>query len=181
MISDFSFAKECFDYIDGGLVWKERPAHHFKSERAQKSFNTKHKGKKAGTKMKRKCGNFYLKVTLDGQQTGAHRVVWLLHHGDWPKNEIDHVNGDSLDNRIENLRDVTKSENMRNTKISKRNNSGVVGVRFVKPREGYWTADIGVDGRSIGLGSFKTFDEAVKARKDAERKYGYHENHGRAF
>jgi hypothetical protein len=99
-------------------------------------------------------------------------------YGEWPNHEIDHINGDSLDNRICNLRDVTSQGNNRNMSLAKTNTSGVCGVRYKKDRS-KWVALITLNNRQTHLGYYQDFFEAVCARKSAERKYGFHENHGR--
>jgi hypothetical protein len=120
----------------------------------------------------------YLQGNLSGQCLKAHRVAWAIVHGEWPE-FIDHINGDTRDNRLANLRDVTKAENARNAKLSKANLCGVAGVYHVK-RTGRWAARIKVDGKSIWLGEYPSMDEAAKVRAKAQRDYGFHPNHGRA-
>lgn len=88
--------------------------------------------------------------------------------------QVDHINGDSLDNRKENLRICTVSENNKNRPISKLNKSGATGVGWHKKgnRGEYgWKAYIKVDKKLINLGFFDSFDEALRARLDAEEKY----------
>jgi hypothetical protein len=99
-------------------------------------------------------------------------------HGEFPTYQIDHIDGDGLNNRLENLRDVTQLENLRNMTLYRNNTSGRIGVCFVK-REGKWCAQIGTKSGSKHLGHFSNFDDAVTARKAAEVELGYHENHGR--
>ena len=66
----------------------------------------------------------------------AHRLAWLMTYGDWPKEFIDHINGDPSDNRIANLREVTFSENLQNQRrAQKRSKSGLLGVSFHKARQ----------------------------------------------
>jgi hypothetical protein len=91
---------------------------------------------------------------------------------------IDHINGDSMDNRIDNLRLVTHKENSLNKKLSSNNKSGVVGVSK-NSRNKKWKADITYNNQKYYLGEFNNFDDAVKVRKAAEIKYGFHKNHGR--
>lgn len=103
-----------------------------------------------------------------------------MHYGEWPSQFLDHVNGDPTDNRIANLREVTNQENCKNKSINRNNKSGVIGV-FFYDHGGYqyWVAYIRAEGRHIGLGYFKRYEDAVAARKQAEIDYGYHHNHGR--
>lgn len=114
---------------------------------------------------------------LNGRKFKTHRAVWAVVHGHWPDGEIDHIDHCKTNNRIENLRVVRKVDNMRNRPISKRNKHGVFGV-FFSERLRKWCAMIGVEGRTKYLGIYKEFEDAVAARKAAEREYGYHENHG---
>ena len=91
---------------------------------------------------------------------------------------MDHINGNPTDNRLVNLRAATQSTNMRNRRISKNNTSGFHGVYWDKVKN-TWRVQIQVDGKHKYLGRHKELDDAVRARKQAEVKYGYHENHGR--
>lgn len=83
---------------------------------------------------------------------------------------VDHINGNTLDNRRKNLRVVTNSENIRKGKIRTNNRSGITGVSFDKERK-RWLAEIKIMYKHIHLGRFKTKKEAIKARKEAEKKY----------
>lgn len=93
-----------------------------------------------------------------------------LHKLLFPYDIIDHKNHNKADNRKENLRIVTSSKNSMNRKISKNNSSGVTGVCWHKKSQ-RWVARITVDNHRIELGSFSNFEDAVKARKEAEEKY----------
>lgn len=108
----------------------------------------------------------------------AHRIAWLLHYGSWPNGEIDHINGDTSDNRIANLRDVSHQENQKNQKLRSTNKTGITGVRPHKYHN-QWAAEITVDGKNKYLGLYPHLFEAACARKSAERRHGYHINHGR--
>lgn len=111
----------------------------------------------------------------------AHRIAWLLHYGHWPKYTIDHIDGDGTNNKMENLRDVPIGENLKNTRKRKCNNiddNPYPGVSR-RVRRKPWRVKIGVEGKVIYLGSFSTAEEAISAKKDAEKKYGFHPNHGR--
>jgi len=121
----------------------------------------------------------YRVIKLNKVRYYAHRLIWLYLHGSFPLHQIDHINGRRDDNREFNIRDVTGSENMKNQKRPKCNNSGVVGVYWFKSFS-KWAACIKVNNKQKHLGSFDEFDDAVCARKDAEIKYGFSKNHGRA-
>ena len=142
----------------------------------RRGWNRKYAGKPALTYL---CAG-YLSGTLLGSAVLAHRVAWLLHYGEWPAGQIDHINGDRTDNRIENLRVVTATENNRNRKVPKTNISGRIGVSRSSRSPGRWQAFIKKDGKSRYLGSYRSVEEASEARQKAERALGYHENHGRA-
>lgn len=83
--------------------------------------------------------------------------------------EVDHINGNKWDNRKANLRIVSHADNMKNRKLNKNNKSGYTGVK--ETRCGTWNAQIFCDGKYIGLGTYKTKEEAVAARKAGEEKY----------
>jgi hypothetical protein len=106
-----------------------------------------------------------------------HQAIWAMIYGYWPT-EIDHINGNGLDNRLKNLREVTHQENGKNTKRRKNNSSGVTGVYWCS-ETCKWVARIGVDSRTICLGSYDSFDDAVVVRKWAEAEFNFHPNHGR--
>lgn len=135
------------------------------------------KGSLAGYVVEYPHGLKYLRLRIGGQKHQAHRVIWALVYGAWPVNHIDHVDGNGLNNRIENLRDVVPGENAKNRKRYDRNSSGVSGVSW---RYNKWVARIRVNGSLIHLGSFAEFSDAVDARKTAEAKYGFHVNHGQS-
>lgn len=121
----------------------------------------------------------YLQIIFKGKIYLLHRVAWLLSTGSWPSGYIDHVNGVRDDNRVINLRDVSRSENQQNAKMNSKNTSGVVGVRW-RNRYGRWEAQITANGRKIYLGRFDDLASASAARKVAEREHGFHPNHGRS-
>ena len=120
----------------------------------------------------------YVAVTINGIRYLAHRVVWLLHHGEWPKRSLDHIDHNKCNNKIENLREVDQLTNSKNVGKQKRNTSGVVGVYWRKDAQ-KWAAKVRVNGVLISLGSFKDKDVAIQVRKQAEIEYGFHPNHGK--
>jgi hypothetical protein len=108
----------------------------------------------------------------------AHRVAWALHTGAWPDAQIDHQDGDKLNNAISNLRSVTQWENTKNAALSSHNTSGVTGVAFDK-RSGKWRARVHHNYRDVFCRLYSTKEEAIAARRVAEKDYGFHQNHGR--
>jgi hypothetical protein len=96
----------------------------------------------------------YRRILVSGKKYLAHRLVWLYVTGEWPAGWIDHANGDASDNRFENLRQATPSENSRNKKVRNDNSSGLKGVNWHKKNKRY-AAKIEVDGVSAHLGYFK--------------------------
>ncbi len=170
---------KCLTYDkETGLLYHNpaRPIETFASKRGYARWLTRFSGKPLQSKTK--AG--YIKITLsvDGCiYTGsAHRVIWFLESGFWPKYTIDHINGDRADNRVSNLRDVEHSVNCRNQK-RKKNNSGYMGVWY-RAEMGKYRATIYVDGRTKHLGYFPTLDDAISARVSAQETEGYHQNHG---
>lgn len=135
------------------------------------SNNTK-KGDIAGS-LNKHIG--YLEVSICKNSFLAHRLIWKLVNNEEPE-QIDHINHIREDNRLCNLRAATNQINCRNRSLQTNNTSGVSGVGFKSNR---WVSRIKVDGKEIYLGRFRNKEDAVKTRKDAEIKYGYHPNHGR--
>ena len=120
-------------------------------------------------------GKEYLTVSINGKRLLLHRLVFLYMTGSFPKNDVDHIDGNGTNNRWANLRDVTRLENSRNRRLSSDNKSGISGVMIFQNK---WYVRIGLKGGKVELGYFHDFFEACCARKSAEIKYGYHPNHG---
>jgi len=119
----------------------------------------------------------YIRIFVCGKLYYAHRLAWLYIYGEFPKHQIDHINHIKDDNRMINLRKATSRENKKNAPLRKDNKSGVVGVCIHK-RSQKWSAEIKVNGKKVHLGLFEHKVDAAKTRKEAEIKYGFHENHG---
>lgn len=99
---------------------------------------------------------------IKGKLYLAHRVAWVLVHGEWPEQDIDHINGNPLDNRLENLRSVPHTANMFNRKKYANNTSGFKGVVFHKGSQ-KWTASITANNKAKFLGNFDRKEDAAKA------------------
>lgn len=107
-----------------------------------------------------------LQTPIGGKAHYVHRLVWLYHHDAWPADQLDHINGNKLDNRIENLREATGLENLQNRWVGNAGTrGGLLGVswdgRKVDGRP--WRARIMRDGRSTSLGYYPTPEEAHEA------------------
>ncbi|MFW0989056.1 HNH endonuclease [Cronobacter sakazakii] len=124
------------------------------------------KGKVAGYEM---TGG-YVGIFFNKKLYKAHRLAWPFTHGELPSGEIDHINCNKKDNRINNLRVVTTAENLRNRGMQKRNTSGVKGVNRKKGRRG-WEVRIGVNHRRLFLGTFDDIELAELVAKEARAKY----------
>lgn len=103
------------------------------------------------------------------------RLVWALHHGDPGQQDIDHINGNKLDNRIENLRAVSRTENNQNRRTAQINNktSGINGVYFDASR-GKWAASLNLNGRKVFFERYDTKEAAIAGRQWAEKTYFTH-------
>lgn len=118
----------------------------------------------------------YLRISVGGQRYLAHRLALIYMNGACGP-EVDHIDGDRSNNVIGNLREVDRRQNGKNRRLSEANTSGVTGV-YPHRATGKWKATITVDYKTIYLGLFATKAKAIDARKQAERRYGFHENHG---
>ena len=179
-----------YEYVDsrlryepetGLLFWKEKLPAHGETKRQvsyRGRWNKRFSGQETGYEY-RDGRTSYKQVNINNKNYLAHRLAWLIYYKEWPKKNIDHINGNGIDNRIKNLRDASQQENLRNARMQSNNSSGVRGVSFDRRRQ-VWLARIKISGKSKHLGYFTNFDEAVETRKHAERKHNFHKNHGRA-
>jgi hypothetical protein len=112
----------------------------------------------------------YLMVSIHGRDMLAHRVIWLMTTGEWPDRDIDHEDGDGLNNQLSNLRLATESQNLANSKKRSDNSTGWKGVSFNKGF-GRYIAQIGANGKKYYLGHFATAEDAHAAYVEAAKKY----------
>ena len=125
--------------------------------------------RKAGAKAGSIDSYGYLQLSINSKRYKAHRIVWLLIYGSWPNGEIDHIDGDKLNNRITNLRDVSSQINAWNRTLAQKNNS--TGYRGVTKHRNKFMADIKVCGKKIYLGLFDTPELAHQAYLQAKTKH----------
>ena len=137
-----SEAKKILDYdpCTGILYWKSR------------------NGRIAGYKSSQQ----YISLNINRVRYAAHRIAWLIQTGDFPKNEIDHINGIRSDNRWENLREANRKQNCENRAVQKNNTSGYVGVYWLKNCK-KWCARIKHNKKYVPLGLFDDKRDAAEA------------------
>ena len=154
----FAFLSECFepDFSVGVLRWKKRPVAHFLTFPFWERDVLKRAGRIAGHKHVKG----YLSVFIDiyGKKTSLqqHRILWILKHGAWPDDQIDHINCNKSDNRMENMREANNSQNMRNRGPTRKGLKGVTR----RTDSNAFQAQISINGRNVYLGSFNTEEEA---------------------
>lgn len=112
----------------------------------------------------------YIYIRVDKKHYPAHRLAWLCIEGRWPQDELDHTNLVKSDNRRENLREATRTENNWNRPRRSNNTSGYKGVSYFK-RNDKWRAQIKVNGKVLHLGYFDTAEEAAEAYARAAKLY----------
>lgn len=129
-------------------------------------------GKRADTCMTIGYKRVRVKIGEKKHEFLAHRLAWFMVNGDWPEGEIDHINGMRDDNRLINLRSVTRAENAKNIKLRSDNSSGFLGV--IRHQSGW---KVCISNKYIGYTG--CLGKAIAMRKNAEQGMNYHKNHGR--
>lgn len=164
-----------YDPETGLLFWKARPlgmfSHTPNPARAYRTWNTRFSGAEAGW-----AKDGYINITLSGQKLRGHRVAWAVYHGEWPDDQIDHINGIRDDNRICNLRDVSPTVNCQNRHMDRRNKSGHTCVFKIRNR---WRADVRLNGTVYRLGSFDCPKKASEAVRLKHAELGFTDRHGK--
>lgn len=154
--------KELFDYADGCLYWKKKRRPRIKA------------GDEAGWTDE----GGYKRVIINGKTYFVHKLVWEYHGLHIPDGmQIDHINHNQWDCRIENLRVVSFASNMKNKSTYKTSKTGCSGV--TKRTNGKYQVKIGVKGKQVYIGTFAELDEAIKAKRSAEIEYGFHNSHNK--
>lgn len=120
---------------------------------------------KAGTSAGSPSNKGYMRIMVDNRRYLSHRLAWLYVHGEFPKDQLDHINGVKSDNRIANLRLATNKENFQNFK----DRNGKLGTYYHK-LTGKWGAQIGKDYQRWHLGLFDSQEEAHNAYKKAKQQ-----------
>ena len=128
-------------------------------------------GRKSGSSIGTMASDGYIKICVCNTQVAAHRLAWLIVTGEWPRHEIDHIDGNRSNNKLSNLRDVTTSMNQQNQRRAQSTNvSGLLGVHRTNSLLKPWMARIKPPNQKVKyLGSFATTLEAHQAYLCAKR------------
>lgn len=154
------------DFVEGKLYWKHRPREHCKSNRHFIQFNTRCAGQEAFTSIQSAGYPF---GTIEGHYFTAHRVLYAMYHGFWP-NEVDHIDGDIKNNSITNLRNVTKSENMKNKRVKTGSITGFLNIHPYNKNGIY--VNLGALGVRRAFGQDQ-LEEAIAFRDKVRAENGY--------
>ena len=166
---DAALLAELFCINAGVVTWRSRPRDHFTCDRTHSMWNTRYANRPAGRIDKFGYVLIHLTLGVSSVTLKAHRVAWALVTGEWPKSEIDHINGVRSDNRIENLRLATRTQNCQNRAKRVDCVCQSKGVTYNR-RMGLFQARIQVHGVSKFLGSYPTEQEASDAYQSAANK-----------
>lgn len=168
-----------YDKNSGSMTWLEKPS----TDKDSARWNARYAGKECGTLDDKGYRRILLRFETNKTfKIRAHRLAWFIVNGVLPNGEIDHINQDKLDNRISNLRDVTKEVNQRNGTRKSNNTSGVAGVCWHKQRKKWCAQAAGIgEKKSKHIGLFDTIEEADAAVRLFRSENGYTANHGRAI
>ncbi len=175
-----NIVKEIFEYKAGKLYWKTRPISHFNSKRAANIFNSKYAGKEAGTPLCPRGTYLISQISYQGKKHSLllHIATWVVCKGCYPTHEIDHKDGNGLNNQISNLSDSGVSLNMQNKSKYKNNSSGVCGIGWYT-RYNKWIVYGSVNNKRMTLGYFDSLFDAACKRKAWEKLHGFTDRHGK--
>ena len=153
-----------YDPETGVFTWKERQDVQWPAQ-----WNGRYPGKLAGSKQVYKHISYW-RIEINRKIYRAHRLAWLYMTGEWPSQEIDHIDGNGLNNRFSNLRLASHSQNICNSRVRRDNK---LGIRGVSRRGNRFRARIRISGKRIDLGYFDTPEEAsVAYQKAAQEHFG---------
>jgi len=154
--------KDMFNYREDGVLLRKKAT----------SGNGNYAGRPVGNLNSKNLGQRnarYVTTKIHGQHWCVHKLIYLYHYGYVPE-QLDHINGNSLDNRIENLRPASSAENMSNRKTFANNKSGCKGVSWNK-RSSKWQVSVGVNKKQKHIGYFDDFELAKLIALEARDKY----------
>ena len=148
----------CYNPFSGNFMWKVSLSRSIRIGSIAGTF-------RGGSKRSRKD----IAIRIDGIGYSAHRLTFLYMRGYWPRDQVDHRDGDSLNNRWLNLRECTQSQNNINSKVYRTNKLGIRGVHRTK--NGKYCAILGKDSKKIHYSKHDTVEDAARAYRKAAKKY----------
>ena len=177
LTQDYLKAVLNYDPETGIFTWRKRPE---LSGRYAKTWSSRYEGKQAGCKKhKTDATNNYLLIGINRKIYRAHRLAWLYMTGEFPPTQIDHIDGNGLNNSFSNLRIATRKQNLANAKMK---GCSRVGAKGVRKRGNSYQAYIRKGGKQVYLGSSKLLDEASalyeRAAQELHGDYAYHKRTG---
>lgn len=164
-----------YDPLTGVITWLPRSIKEPDSVR----WNSRYANKEAGTLEENGYVRIVFQVNGKKHKFRSHRLAWFISTGEPPQGEIDHINQIKTDNRISNLRDVSKSLNQRNSARKSNNTSGITGVTWHR-QTGKWCAQANINGKHHHLGLFEEITAAETAARKFRLANGFTETHGRS-
>lgn len=175
-----------YNPLTGELIWKRRSPKHFSQENIRHTpehvcefWNSRFSGRSVGGTLNPKG---YRMIRVMRKAFLAHRVAWAVYYSTWPDGEVDHIDHDTSNNTIVNLRAVDRQNNLRNASMRTDNSSGVTGVRRLKDNSA-WVAFITLSPGCRRQRRFPPttsgFADACAWRQSMQLKHGFHQNHGK--
>jgi len=160
-----------YDPVTGFFHWLTR----FSNSKSDNIFNSLYSGKIAGGFVSSKNSKTkYITIKIHGKAYKAHRLAFLIMTGVLPE-EVDHIDHDGTNNKWSNLRGSNRKDNSKNLPKQKSNKTGVIGVNWHKNAKKWQARAVDQDGRRVDLGRYDDFDEAVRVRKEYEKRFSYYE------
>jgi hypothetical protein len=153
-------AHRLFEYRDGALFWKARPRSDFKTNGRHEEWNKRYSHKQAGS-----CAGKYVNVSINKIRYQVHRVIFLMQHG-YISEVVDHIDGNRQNNKIENLRAATHTQNLQNAKIPKHNSSGCKNVIWHRQRK-KWAVRLVLNKKSKSYGLYDDLELAQFVAQEA--------------
>lgn len=152
------------DVETGTIFWKDRVLEDFPSKKTWLSFQSRFAGKRCGTY---KAPDGYYRVTVNKTVQLVHRIIWALYYGEWPAKQLDHIDGDTTNNKISNLREVTGQQNQANSKSTK-GSSIYKGVHWCNTSK-RWVAKLMFNYKNVFTKHCNTEEEAAIAYNEAAK------------
>ena len=163
--AEFRYLPETGELIRDTAIWENKKG--LKGAKSEKPY-----AHRSGT------GKTYLRIGFQGKYVYAHRIIWVWMTGEQPEH-IDHLDGDGLNNKWENLRSVSQADNNRNCRIHRKTASGISGITYRKDSN-RWRVRVGKNNSVVTVGTFRTIEDAIAARDKAFTELGYTVNHGKS-